>query len=210
MPGWSRWNCSSRGIIHIDASDTRVDLEIADTDLALRYGPKATMPAQAIRLFGEQLTPVLSRWLMKDGPALAKPADVAQFTLIEAGDAHHTHLEWLSWRRWFNEHGLAKLQPQRWLYFNYAYQMVQAALTGQGVVLARLPLVAESLANGDLVEPLPRLRMESPMAYWLIIGPRSAQRPEIRDFCEWLMAQAKVTRQTIGEVPDPDTIDDLD
>ena len=46
--------------------------------------------------------------------------------------------------------------------------MVQAALTGQGVVLARLPLVAESLANGDLVEPLPGLRMDSPKAYWLI------------------------------------------
>ena len=64
--------------------------------------------------------------------------------------------------------------------------MVQAALTGQGVVLARLPLVAESLANGDLVEPLPHQRMDSPMAYWLIAGPRSAQRPEIKAFCEWL------------------------
>jgi LysR family glycine cleavage system transcriptional activator len=196
--------------IRIDATDTPVDLEIADVDLALRYGPKATMPAQAIRLFGEQLTPVVSPWLLKGGPALARPADVAQFTLIEAGDAHHTHLEWLTWRRWFDEHGLQKLQPKRWLYFNYAYQMVQAALTGQGVVLARLPLVAESLANGDLVEPLPKLRMDSPMAYWLIVGPRSTQRPEIKAFCEWLMAQARVTRQTIGEVPDPDLVDDLD
>ena len=57
--------------------------------------------------------------------------------------------------------------------------MVQAALTGQGVVLARLPLVAESLANGDLIEPLPKLRMDSPMAYWLIIGP--AQRAAAGD-----------------------------
>jgi LysR family transcriptional regulator, glycine cleavage system transcriptional activator len=196
--------------IRIDATDTPLDLEMADVDLALRYGPKATMPPQAIRLFGEQLTPVVSPWLLKGGATLAKPADVAQFTLIEAGDAHRTHLEWLSWRRWFDEHGLQKLQPQRWLYFNYAYQMVQAALTGQGVVLARLPLVAESLANGDLVEPLPKLRMDSPMAYWLIVGPRSAQRPEIKGFCDWLLAQGKVTRQTIGEVPDPDTVDDLD
>jgi LysR family glycine cleavage system transcriptional activator len=196
--------------IRIDASDQRLDLELADIDLALRYGPKATMPPQAIRLFGEQLTPVVSPWLLKSGPPLQEPADVARFALIEAGDAHHTHLEWLTWRRWFDEHGLQKLQPQRWLYFSYAYQMVQAALTGQGVVLARLPLVAESLANGDLVEPLPKLRMESPMAYWLIVGPRSAQRPEIRGFCDWLMTQGRITRQTIGEVPDPDTIDQLD
>lgn len=196
--------------IRIDASDNTLDLELADVDLALRYGPMSAMPTQAVRLFGEQLTPVVSPWLLKSGHAIGKPADVAQFALIEAGDAHHTHLEWLTWRRWFDEHGLSKLQPKRWLYFNYAYQMVQAALTGQGVVLARLPLVAEHLANGDLIEPLPKLRMDSPMAYWLLVGPRSAQRPEIRAFCAWLMAQSRVTRQTIGEVPDPDTVDDLD
>src|SRR4029453_1299567 len=95
--------------------------------------------------------------------------------------------------------GFPKLQPKRWLYFNYAYQMVQAALTGQGVVLARLPMGAESLANGDLVEPLPHQRMDSPMAYWLIVGPPSAQRPEIKAFCDWLLAQSKAHRATLGE-----------
>jgi DNA-binding transcriptional LysR family regulator len=196
--------------IRIDASDQTLDLDVADVDLALRYGPMATMPPHAVRLFGEQLTPVASPWLLKSGSALKKPADIANFTLIEAGDAHATHLEWLTWRRWFDEHGLPKLQPKRWLYFNYAYQMVQAALTGQGIVLARLPMIAESLANGDLVEPLPNQRMDSPMAYWLVIGPRSAQRPEIKAFCDWLMAQSKITRHAIGEVPDPDTVDMLD
>jgi LysR family glycine cleavage system transcriptional activator len=58
--------------------------------------------------------------------------------------------------------GPAQAEPKRWLYFNYAYQMVQAALTGQGLVLARLPLVAESLANGDLIEVLPGTRWTRP------------------------------------------------
>ena len=88
--------------------------------------------------------------------------------------------------------------------------MVQAALTGQGVVLARSSLIAESLANGDLVEVLPQHRMDSPMAYWLIVGPRSAPRPEIQAFRDWLEAQAATTRETIGEVPDPDTVDQID
>lgn len=195
--------------IRIDASDQTLDLEVADVDLALRYGPMATMPQRAIRLFGEQLTPVASPWLLK-GASLKKPADLSNFPLIEAGDAHSTHLEWLTWRRWLDENGLAKLQPKRWLYFNYAYQMVQAALSGQGVVLARLPMVAEALASGDLVEPLPAHRMDSPMAYWLIVGPRSGNRPEIEGFCEWLMAQGRLTRESIGEVPGPDTVDAVD
>ena len=192
--------------IRIDASDTAVDLEVADIDLALRYGPASHMPKDAVRLFGEQLAPVISPWLQKSMPAIKKPEDLAQFTLIEAGDAHRTHLEWLTWRRWFDEHKLPKLAPKRWLYFNYAYQMVQAALAGQGVVLARLPLVSESLAHGDLLEVLPHVRIDSPMAYWLLVGPRSGQRPEINAFCEWLKGQAAITRQTSGEVADPETL----
>ena len=196
--------------IRIDASDAAVDLDVADVDIALRYGPREHMPPGALRLFGETLTPLASPWLLKSSPPIREPADLAAFTLIEAGDAHRTHLEWLTWRRWFERHGVTRAQPRRWLYFNYAYQMVQAALTGQGLVLARSSLIAESLANGDLVELLPRHRMDSPMGYWLLVGPRNALRPEIKAFCEWLQEQARVTRETIGEVPDPDTIDDLD
>jgi len=197
--------------IRIDASDNAVDLDVADVDIALRYGPASHMPPGAVRMFGEQLTPVASPWLLKSGPRLAQPSDLAKFTLIEAGDAHRTHLEWLTWRRWFDDHQLTRLAPKRWLYFNYAYQMVQAALAGQGVVLARLPLVAENLANGELIEALPHEhRMDSPMAYWLLVGPRSLQRPEIRAFCEWLLERSRETRRTIGEVPDPDENDNLD
>ena len=196
--------------IRIDASDVAVDLDVADVDIALRYGARENMPAGAQRLFGETLTPVASPWLIKSNPPIRMPADIASFTVIEAGDAHRTHLEWLTWRRWFESNGVARAQPKRWLYFNYAYQMVQAALTGQGIVLARSSLIAESLANGDLVEVLPQHRMDSPMAYWLLVGPRNAQRPEIKAFCDWLQDQARITRETIGEVPDPDTVDHMD
>lgn len=208
--------------IRIDATDAAVDLATADVDLALRYAvPQAISPG-AIRLFGEQLTPVASPWLLREH-RIAGVEDLAQLTLIEAGDAHRTrHLEWLTWQRWLDSFapasegsgargkGKARLSPQRWLYFNYASQIVQAALTGQGVALARLPLVAESLASGDLVEPLPQMRLDSPLVYWLVLAPRSVQRPEVKAFCDWLLQEAERTRQAIGEVPDPDTVDYID
>jgi DNA-binding transcriptional LysR family regulator len=212
--------------IRIDASDVAVDLATADVDLALRYVVPQAAPPGAIRLFGEQLTPVASPWLLKEH-RLAQVQDLAKMTLIEAGDAHRTrHLEWLTWQRWLDKFGNMappgkaprgakavlpqKLTPQRWLYFNYAHQIVQAALSGQGVALARLPLVAESLASGALVEPLPHTRMDSPLVYWLLVAPRSQQRPEVKAFCDWLQQQSADTRQAIGDVPDPDTVDHLD
>lgn len=213
--------------IRIDASDAAVDLATADVDLALRYAVPGAVGAGAQRLFGEQLTPVASPWLLQGTP-ITRVEDLARCALIEAGDAHRTrHLEWLTWQRWFDTfapgdapapgarsprpaRARTRLAPQRWLYFNYAHQIVQAALTGQGVALARLPLVAESLASGALVEPLPRHRLDSPLAYWLMVAPRSAARPEVRAFCDWLLRQAAITRDAIGDVPDPDTVDQLD
>ncbi len=207
--------------IRIDATDVPVDLSTADVDLALRYAAPENVTAGAIRLFGEQLTPVVSPWLLREH-RLDKLDDLAKMTLIEAGDAHRTrHLEYLTWQRWLDHfaptpagspraRGKARLTPQRWLYFNYASQIVQAALTGQGVALARLPLVAESLGQGDLVEPLPQMRLDSPLVYWLVQAPRSVQRPEVKAFCDWLLKEAERTRQAIGDVPDPDTVDQID
>lgn len=192
--------------IRLDATDNSVDLDTSDVDLAIRYTRPGNAGPDAVRLFGEQLTPVASPWLLKSGPPLRKAADLNRFALLEASDSHrHQNLEWLTWRRWLDGNDLPKLEPKRWMYFNYAHQIVQAALTGQGVALARMPLVADSLASGDLVEVLPNGRIDTPLVYFLIVGPRSRARPEIQAFCAWLMAQAAVTRKAIGEEPDPET-----
>jgi len=191
--------------IRIDASDTLVDLDTSDVDLALRYCLPGAGTQGGLRLFGEQLSVVASPWLLKSGPALRRPADAARFTLIEASDAHRSQrMEWLSWRRWFARQDLPRLEPARWLYFNYAHQIVQAARSGQGLALARMPLIADVLAAGDLVEVLPQHRIDTPLAYWLVVGPRSAQRPEIKAFCAWLHIQAQATRAAIGEPAGPD------
>ncbi len=185
--------------IRVEASDTAVDLEVTDIDVAVRYAPAERMPAPAQRLFGESVTPMASPWLLRSGPPLKRPEDLLRHTLIEAGDAYTPHLQWLTWRRWIDANGLKDAQPKRWLSFNYAYQMVQAALSGQGVVLARPPLVAENLARGDLVEVFaagayPQARLISPMAYWVLVSPHSRQRAEVRAFADWLLTQAQSTR----------------
>ena len=186
--------------IRIDASDTPADMNTADVDIALRYTRPGNAPAHAIRLFGEQLTPVASPWLLKSGHPLKRGGDLVHFALIEASDlGRNPNMELLAWRRWLDAHRFHRLEPKRWLYFNYAHQIAQAALTGQGIALARLPLVADSLASGDLVEVLPGMRLDSPIAYWLIVGPRAGARAEIAAFCSWVQAQATLTRLAMGE-----------
>jgi LysR family glycine cleavage system transcriptional activator len=93
---------------------------------------------------------------------------------------------------------------------NYTLQQIQAALAGQGVALARLSLVAESMANGDLIEPFgPAGRQWSALCYWLVpLG--GSTRPEVAAFSQWVLAQAAVTRLAIGDGPDAETLVDAD
>ena len=187
--------------IRIGAVDAFVDPGSDDVDVALRYCRPDQAPPGAVRLFGEQITPVASPWLIEhgrpSGAPLREPADLARHTLLE-DDNRQPSAAYLGWRHWLTEHHLPELQPARWLYFDYTHQQVQAALAGQGVTLTRLALTSESLARGELVEPFADARMATPYAYWLISAPQSG-RPELERFAEWVQQQARATRQAIGE-----------
>ena len=191
--------------IRVSAADAIADLDDPELDLALRYCSPAQAPAGAVRMFGEVLTPVVSRSLAEQirlghAPPLSHPADLAQHTLAEEDDSK-TSTEYLSWRRWLAMHDQPGLEPKRWLYLNFTYQQVQAALAGHGVALARIALVFEALQRGELVEPFgAEGRIDSPYLYWLVAAPGSRTRPEVARFCEWVLEQAADTRRAVGEV----------
>jgi LysR family glycine cleavage system transcriptional activator len=187
--------------IRVSAYDRKVDLEDGEIDLALRYDDRPSVPAEAVQLFEELLSPAVSPWYLQNPPApLKTPADLAGHALAEEDDARPS-AEFLSWRRWLNEQGETDLQPRRWLYLNFTYQQVQAALTGQGVALARLPLVHEHLQRGELVEPFGKgRRLGCPFSYWMILGPNAARRPEVQQFADWVREQAALTRDQLAGV----------
>jgi LysR family glycine cleavage system transcriptional activator len=190
--------------IRVSAADALAELDDPELDLALRYCRPDQAPPGALRLFGEVLTPVVSRSLAERiargaAPPLAGPADLIHHTLAEEDDTRDS-TEYLSWRRWLSLHGQPGLEPKRWLYLNFTYQQVQAALAGHGVALARVALVFEALQRGELVEPFgTEGRVDSPYVYWLITAPASRARPEVAQFGDWVLAQARDTRLAVGE-----------
>ena len=194
--------------IRVSAHDAIEDLDDPELDLALRYCHPGQMAPGGVHLFGETLTPVVSRGLWDDmakgrAPPLASPADLAQHTLAEEDDDRES-TEYLSWRHWLEVNGQAGLQPRRWLYLNFTYQQVQAALAGHGVALARVPLVFEALQRGELVEPFGAAgRICSPFSYWMLVAPASRSRSEVAQFSDWVEAEAAATRAAIGEVGRP-------
>ena len=195
--------------LRVSAHDTLADLDDPELDLALRYCSPGQVPAGGVHLFDETLTPVVSRALWEqirlgNAPPLYTAADLAQHTLAEEDDDRPS-TEYLSWRHWLELRGQGGLQPRRWLYLNFTYQQVQAALAGHGVALARVPLVFEALQRGELVEPFGAAgRVGSPFSYWMLVAPASRSRSEVMQFCAWLEAESTATRvavATIGATP---------
>ena len=189
--------------IRITATDVLASMDDPKLDLVLRYDFANNVPPDAERMFGEVLTPVASPWLVQQassgqGPALASAADLAGHALLEEDD-HRPSASTLSWRRWLTVMGQPALEPRRWTYLNYTHQQVQGALAGQGVALARLALVHEQVARGELVEPFgPAGRLPGPAAYWLLPLPGAKLRPELRAFIAWVRGEAAVTRMALG------------
>jgi len=192
--------------IRVSAHDALEDLDDPELDLALRYLSPASVQSDAAHLFDETLTPVVSRSLwdrIRNGaaPPLARAADLVGQTLLEEDD-DRASTEFLSWRHWLACHDQPALEPRRWLYLNFTYQQVQAALAGHGVALARVPLVFEALQRGELVEPFGEAgRITSPFSYWMLVAPGSRSRPEVTQFTAWVEAEAKATREAVGAKP---------
>jgi LysR family glycine cleavage system transcriptional activator len=70
-------------------------------------------------------------------------------------------------------------------------------MAGQGVALGRFPLMNELVHQGRLTMPL-RL-LPAPLAqrrgYWLVVPSRSADRPQVKTFVEWLRSEAAAALQ---------------
>lgn len=192
--------------IRISATDVLADMDDPELDLVLRYDFAANVPAHAEPLFSEVLTPVASPgllWQASNGhaPPLTCAADLAGHALLEEDD-HRPSTPTLTWRRWLAEQGCPTLAPRRWIYLNYTHQQVQGALAGQGVALARLALVHEQLARGELVEPFgPAGRMRGQAGYWLLPLPDARLTPELQAFIAWVRSEAAATRRAIGDAP---------
>ncbi len=179
--------------IRISAADAMADPDDPEIDLALRYCHPNDAPAGSTQLFGELLTPVASPALL-GRTRLKAAADLARHTLLEEDDDRPS-AQYLSWRHWLAQLAPPALEPRGWIYMNFTYQQIQAALAGQGVALARVALVREAIERGELVEPFGAAgRLASPYAYWLVRWPGRRERPVLAAFEAWLAAEAAATQ----------------
>jgi LysR substrate binding domain len=127
--------------------------------------------------------PVCSPKLLKGRYPLRTPADLAQHTLL-----HEVFT--VDWAIWLRSAGIENINPYRGPTFLSSEHAIQAAIRGEGVVLCRSALVADDLAASRLVR-LFEFSLPAGFAYYLVYPPRALQRPNVKAFRDWLMAEIR-------------------
>lgn len=181
--------------VRISASERLVDFAREDVDVGIRYG-RGTWPGLRIdRLIRVNIFPVCSPQLRAGPPPVVIPADLLQHTLMHDSDWPES-----MWARWLSIAGVKAEQLKPSLSFNYSSLMIQAAIDGLGVALAEEALVRDDLASGRLVKPF-EIDMPSDYAHYVVTPEAAADRPKIRAFREWLLAEIAAS-EPAAEVDD--------
>ena len=173
--------------VRIVADDSVLDPRVHRIDLAIRFCEPGAAPDTAVALFDESVIPVCSPRLLADpSRPLSEPRDLAGHVLLALATGNPT-LSWLDWGPWFVALGVPSLRPAGTLSFTNYSQMIQAAIDGAGVALARLPLLERSIERGDLVAPFRHRRALSRRYYLVETGSGDQRAAALRD---WLLEEA--------------------
>jgi len=175
--------------VRISAGYALVNLNRDGVDLAIRYQSEDAIDAGADLLFGDVVMPVCSPKLLRDkSRPLKTPEDLRHHVLMYLDSGPGADMQ--DWPIWLRAMKLDALKPASVLHFSQFDQLINAAVAGQGVALGRSPLLKQLLAERKLVAPFKKT-VASPRSYYLVKSSGAPRKPEVADFADWLLAQAR-------------------
>jgi LysR family transcriptional regulator, glycine cleavage system transcriptional activator len=177
LPRMARFTAAHTDIdLDVRANSAIIDFQRDDADVAVRYGFGSWPGVVSEYLLAEGFVPVCSKHL-RGGKLPKRPADLAHYPLLRSNDEF--------WQPWFVAAGLPWPEPDRGPTFNDDAHLLQAAVEGQGIALARTSLLGNDVVNGLLVR-LFDIEVPSERMYYLVYPPRLAEAPKIALFRQWL------------------------
>ena len=107
-----------------------------------------------------------------------------------------------AWFAWLDAAGVSGTDAIHGPILNRASMLIDAAVDGQGVALARTTLAAWDLINRRLVRPFP-VALPLSKSYWIVSPKATASLPKLVAFREWLLAQANDDTRRLEVVVGP-------
>jgi LysR family glycine cleavage system transcriptional activator len=177
--------------LRVSAAAHQVDFAREDVDVAVRHGDGKWPGLDVVRLCSERLFPVCSPKLVAGRNRITVASDLLKFPLLRLDD-------WKTWTRWFAAAGVVDPIAHGPV-LNRASMLIDAAVDGQGIALARTALAAWDLINGRLVRPVDvSLKMSN--TYWIVCPKATSGVPKIATFRKWLLVEAAEDARRLKEL----------
>ncbi|SKC05874.1 LysR family transcriptional regulator, glycine cleavage system transcriptional activator [Kosakonia radicincitans] len=164
--------------LRLHSSTDLVDVRGDMADCAIRYSMQADEALENTLLYRDRFVLVASPQL-----ALRVTEDLSRFTLFHIENRHVPQPE-PDWPHWKAAFGPADLPVHTGIHFDDETHAIQAAIAGQGVLLASELLIQNALAQGLLRVALPGTLPGG--NYYFVTSQQKAQREEVRIIKAWL------------------------
>ena len=160
MPRLAALRAAEPGLfLRLVTSDRDDELDLADCDLAIRFGTGTWPHCRAVRLWDEEVAPVCSPAYLAThsdlGRSDLKAADLVTAQLLHMDEASE---RWLTWASWFAAQGVTTRLPRPALLYATYPLLLQAVLAGDGVALGWHGLIDDLVAERRLVRLAPSVR----------------------------------------------------
>lgn len=180
--------------VRLDTNLKPVDFAAQRIDIGVRYGLGAWPGLAAEKLMDEEVYPVCSPALLQSRQGLAQPADLARETLIH-DLSMDSHAGFPTWDMWLQRAGIRDMPARRGMEINNSAAVLQAAIDGRGIALARSVMAHDDLAAGRLVRLFPDMAFQSALAYYVVYRPGTQALPRLAAFRDWLREEAALQRR---------------
>ncbi|MBX5048715.1 LysR substrate-binding domain-containing protein [Rhizobium lentis] len=162
--------------LRLDATTNLVNPALGDVDIGIRVGAGKWPDVKAELLLEQEVFPVCSPEIAAQ---LREPADILALPAVVDGRAMFT------WDVWMREAGLSGAAPATRHVFNDASLCLDAAIAGQGVMLAWQTLAAFALAEGQLAAPF-GIRAKTGFGHYFVTAEGTREPKKVRDFKAWI------------------------
>ena len=185
VPRLGRFLAQNPGVdVHISPSAHLVDFGLEPFDVGIRFGA-GRYPGLVCEKLADDAWVVVCAPALKAAGRLRAPRDLARETLL--CDDHPS-----AWSDWFAACAVRGVMPAGRSQFTDSSMLVEAAIRGQGVAIARWSLACDELASGRLAVLFPRTPLLATEHAYYLVGPReSLRRPAVIAFRDWLRAEAR-------------------
>ena len=174
--------------VWISAGMELTDFNSGEVDLAIRYGSGRYPGLEIVRLMQETVIAVASPELLDRQP-LSELSDLSDHILLHDGspDADESCPDWTMW---LAARGVKGVDGSRGPRFNQSSLVIEAAIGGRGVALAKRALAQADIDAGRLVAPF-HIATAVDFAYYLVFPKAKGRLPQVKAFTSWITAEAE-------------------